>query len=105
MISTNVTKKTFTLKTKLWLYPGESASWHFLTLPKKESAFIKDAFGANSRGWGSLPVTVTIGKTTWETSIFPDRKSGTYLLPVKASVRKAEGLFVDDTISYRVKIR
>lgn len=97
-------KRTFKLNTKLWLYPGEQASWHFLTIPKTESVTIKKSFGANSRGWGSLPVSVKIGKTSWDTSIFPDRKSGTYLLPIKASVRKAEGLFDGDTVRYTVSI-
>lgn len=98
-------KKIFKLKTKLWLYPGENAAWHFLTIPKTESAMIKKNFGTNARGWGSLPVEVKIGKTVWVTSIFPDRKAGTYLLPVKASVRKPEGLFADDMISYQIKIK
>jgi len=96
-------KRTYQFKTKLWIYPGDAA-WHFLTLPKKESAAIKEAFKAVSRGWGSLPVLVTINKTTWKTSVFPDKKSGTYLLPIKAAVRRAEDLYVDDTVSYRVVI-
>jgi hypothetical protein len=39
-----------------------------------------------------LRVEVTIGETRWSTSIFPDRKRGTYVLPVKKSVRIAEQL-------------
>jgi hypothetical protein len=68
------------------------AGWHFVTLPKKESDEIKKNFGAKKRGWGSLRVTATIGKTTWKTSIFPDKKAGAYLLPLKAEVRKKEGI-------------
>ena len=96
---------TFLFKTRLWLYPGDNGSWHFLTIPKKESAKIKETYAAFTKGWGSLPVTVTIGKTSWETSIFPDRKSGTYLLPVKAIVRRAEGIGENDLISYTFTIR
>ena len=77
---------------EVWLYPG-MAGWHFISLPKNQSEAIKKKFGANARGWGSLRVSVTIGKTTWKTSIFPDKKSGTYLLPLKADVRKKEGIF------------
>jgi hypothetical protein len=44
------------------------------------------------RGWGSLRVRATIGKTTWKTSIFPDEKSKSYVLPVKAEVRKKENI-------------
>ena len=98
-------KRIYTLKTKLWLYPGEYASGHFLTVPKAESAAIKQSFGAHSRGWGSLPVTVTIEKKKWDTSIFPDRKAGTYLLPIKAAVRRAEGLMLDDQVTYSITIQ
>jgi hypothetical protein len=85
------------------LWPGETAAWHFYIVPKKDSERIKDAYtnGGNKnsvrklRGWGSIPVTVTIGKTTWKTSIFPDKRSGSYLLPLKAEVRKKEGLYAE----------
>ncbi len=97
------TKRRYRFTTKLWIYPGDAA-WHFLTIPKKESAEIKANFKTVTRGWGSLPVEVTIQKTSWKTSIFPDKRSGTYLLPVKASVRRAEDLYVDDVVAYTVVI-
>ena len=67
------------------------AAWHFITVPKKESEEIKLQNGPR-RGWGSVRVQTTIGKTSWKTSIFPDKKAGAYLLPVKADVRKREKL-------------
>jgi hypothetical protein len=36
-------------------------------------------------------VTVTVGGSTWQTSVFPT-KTGTYVLPVKKPVRTAENL-------------
>ncbi len=60
-------------------------------LSKKQSAEITARFGLMKRGWGSLPVIVAMGKTTWKTSIFPDKKAGAYLLPLKAEVRKKRG--------------
>lgn len=77
---------------EVWLYPGESAAWHFLTVPKLVAEAIKEQFGKDVRGWGSLPVQATIGKTVFETSIFPDKRSGGYLLPLKAAVRVSEGI-------------
>lgn len=97
-------KNTYSVSSKVWLYPG-NAAWHFLTVPKKDSDDIKKRFGKNARGWGSLPVEVTIGDTTWTTSIFPDSKSGTYLLPLKASVRRSEGLFEGEKTAYALTIR
>ncbi len=89
----------------VWLYPGETASWHFMTVPKALSLKLKAKHGANARGWGSLPVEVSIGKTRWTTSIFPDAKSGTYLLPLKASVRHAEGLMDGDAATVSLSPR
>ncbi len=80
-------KKQFKLQANVWLYPGETGNWHFVTVPKKESAQITEQFKSMKKGWGSLPVEVKIGKTTWTTSIFPDSTSRTYLLPLKAEVR------------------
>ncbi|MFA9262815.1 MAG: DUF1905 domain-containing protein [Undibacterium sp.] len=86
------TKNQFTVTEEVWLYPGESAAWHFLTLPKDVSEIIREQYGKNARGWGSLPVSATIGQTVFKTSIFPDKRSGGYLLPIKASVRASEGI-------------
>lgn len=96
--------RRYKIKARVWLYPGGTAAWHFLTIPKKESAKIKKEFGAHAKGWGSLPVRVTIGETSWNTSIFPDKKAGAYLLPLKAAVRKKEALFAGDTIALSFSI-
>ncbi len=94
-----------TCQAKIWLYPGETASWHFVTLPKELGTTLKQTYAKNRRGFGSLPVSVTIGKTTWQTSIFPDSHSGSYLLPLKASVRKKEELLIGDTITLSLAVR
>lgn len=97
-------KKKFAFESAMWLYPGETANWHFISLPKNFAADIKKSFGTKTRGWGSLRVEVKIGKTKWVTSIFPDKKSGIYLLPIKSVVRKAENLFVGEKVSITLKI-
>jgi hypothetical protein len=92
-----------TLRSKLWLYPG-LGGWHFVTLPRNRAKEIKMHVGGIRRGWGSLPVTVTIGRTTWKTSIFPDSKSGSYVLPVKADVREKENLEAGDTVALKLEV-
>ena len=99
-----MTKKRFKMRAKVWLYPG-MAGWHFATIPKKLSNEIQATFGEMSRGWGSLPVVVTIGKTSWRTSIFPDKKVGAYLLPLKADVRKKEKIAQGDTITFAISLQ
>lgn len=97
-------RNLYKMRAKVWLYPG-MAGWHFITLPKKQSDDIKRKFGMMKRGWGSLPVIVTIGKTSWKTSIFPDKKVGAYLLPLKMDVRKKENIFAGNTINFSIEIR
>ncbi len=92
------------IRAKVWLYSGKAA-WHFITLPKKKSSDIKRKFGLMKRGWGSLPVVVTVGTTTWKTSIFPDSKRGAYLLPLKSEVRNKERLSANNMVSFIVEIR
>ncbi|WP_243469509.1 DUF1905 domain-containing protein [Sphingopyxis granuli] len=46
----------------------------------------------------------TIGDTRWNTSVFPHRESGGWLLPVKATVRKAEELAEGDAVTVTVSL-
>ena len=90
-------------KGKVIEYPG-MASWHFISVPKKESASITATFGDMKGGFGSLRVIATVGKTKWKTSIFPDSKTAIYLLPLKKEVRIKERILVGDTVEFSVEI-
>ena len=79
-------------------------SWHFIAVPEKESASIKATFTDLKRGFGSLRVIAQVGKTKWKTSIFPDNKTKTYLLPLKSEVRKKERVIAGDTIAFSLEI-
>jgi hypothetical protein len=96
-------KNIFSILSEVFLYPG-MAGWHFVGIPKKQSIEIKKLFGVKAKGWGSIPVKVELGSTKWKTSIFPDKKSGTYLLPLKADVRKKEGILNKDKIKFTIEI-
>jgi len=93
----------YKIRAKVWQYPG-MAGWHFLSVDKVQSKKIKQLFGNMSGGFGSLPVSVTLGATSWKTSIFPDKKQGAYLLPLKAEVRKKEGIKAGDAIRFSLTI-
>lgn len=94
----------YEFEAKVWLWPGDAA-WYFVNLPKDTSEHINKMFGDRKRGWGSLPVTVTLGSTIWDTSIFPDKKTDSFCLPLKAVVRKKEGIAVDQKIKLMIEIR
>lgn len=88
---------------KLWLYNGKAA-WHFITLPQDIADEIREIFSSDRIGWGSIRVSVTIGRTRWNTSIFPDKKSKSYLLPVKTEVRHENSLADGDETKVRLQI-
>jgi hypothetical protein len=93
----------FRFQALVWLYPGK-AGWCFVTLPKDVSDEIDIKFDSKKKGWGSLPVQVTIQTTSWKTSIFPDNKAGAYLLPVKAEIRKKEKIALNDEVIFLLEV-
>jgi hypothetical protein len=78
------------------------APWFFVTVPEEESHELKAISGFVTYGWGVIPVQVRIGKTEWQTSLFP--KDDRYLVPIKARVRKAEQLEEGDTVTIRLDV-
>jgi len=87
-----------TFSAQLWLWDGgKSDAWTFVTLPPELSDELRERTGPR-KSFGSVPGEVTIGDSTWRTSIFPDKASGSFLLPVKAAIRKAEALSAGDTM-------
>jgi len=89
---------------QLWLWDARRAdTWVFVSLPASDSEEIRDLAGGLRRGFGSVRVRVTIGSSTWTTSIFPDNQAR-YVLPVKRPVRVAEALDVGDTATVTVEL-
>ena len=76
---------------ELWEWTSKT-SWFFFSVPEADADDIEEQFGRTAAGFGSIRVEVTIGSTTWRTSVFPSTSEKTYVLPVKKAVRKAEGL-------------
>jgi hypothetical protein len=85
----------------VWFWRGPSP-YHFVTVPDEECAELEMAAAFVSYGWGMIPVTARIGRTTWTTSLFP--KDGGYVVPVKDAVRKAEALDVGDAVSLELDV-
>ena len=54
-------------------------------------------------GWGMIPVTAQIGDFAFDTSLFP--KGETYLLPLKAHVRRKTNITVGDLIAVEMTIQ
>lgn len=100
-----IEERTFTFTAKLWRWQSETATaWHLITLPQEPSDAIKFFFPRKGGGFGSIRVQVTIGDSQWRTSIFPDSKSGTFVLPVKAVIRKAEKISDGDEVKVKLEV-
>jgi Domain of unknown function (DUF1905) len=90
---------------ELWIWnPESAASWTFVSLPEDRSEEIRDLTAGRRRGFGSLRVRVTIGSSTWTTSIFPDGVRKAYVLPVKRPIRRAEALDTGDVATVTVEL-
>ncbi len=88
-----------TVTAPVWLWSEGKGSWHFLTVPEVAAVEIRaHSFGGGRRGFGSVRVEATIGGVTWRTSVFP-QKSGGYILPIKAEVRRRAGISADDEVT------
>src|SRR5215467_3801213 len=87
----------YTFAAPMWVYPGKGG-WHFLTIPPEVSEEIASLTGGMRRKWGSFPATITIGETTWRTSVFPDTASSTFVLPLNAAVRNKEQIGAGDAV-------
>jgi len=86
----------------LWTSAEGKGSWHFLTLDGAagEAIAAHEAMRrlelGRGRGFGSVRVEARIGASRWTTSVFPSASAGGYILPIKAAIRRAEGLAAGD---------
>ena len=85
---------SFTFTAEVFLWEANSA-WHFIALPHDIADEIEDSPTLRG-GFGSVKVNVVIGSSEWSTSIFPDTKRKTFVLPLKKSIRAKETLTVGD---------
>ena len=87
----------------LWLWRGEEGSWHFLTIPEDQSGEFRAETLARRSGFGSVRIEAQINGIRWRTSVFP-QKSGDYILPIKAAVRRSAGIGAGDEVRVELEI-
>ncbi len=93
---------SFEVTAPIWIWrPAKqgTAAWYFLTVNPQTAAEIKYAVMGRVGGFGSVRVRAKIGTTVWQTSLFPHRETGGFILPVKADVRKRETLVAGDEVT------
>lgn len=94
---------TYSFEAEVWEWKSRT-SWFFVSLPEEDADEIEERFGGFAGGFGSVRVEVTIGSSTWMTSLFPSTQEKTYVLPLKKPVRAAEGLEPGSTARVELEV-
>ncbi len=87
---------------EVWYWRGP-APFYFVTVPEDVSVELQAASSFVSYGWGMIPVTVEVGGSSWETSLWP--KDDLYVVPLKIAIRRAEDIEDGDVVDVRLTLR
>ncbi len=85
----------------VWYWKGPSP-FHFVSVSEAEAVLLREIAPRISYGWGMIPGQIRIGNIVARTALFP--KDGTYVVPIKDRIRKAEGIEVGDTVQLVLEI-
>ena len=94
----------FSAKAYQYSSSEEMCGWVFASLPKELSKEIRDNFKCLEEGWGRMKITAKIGDSKWQTSIWFDTKQDTYLLPLKAKIRKQENIVLGEDVQISIQV-
>ncbi len=84
------------------IYWRGPSPFHFVPLTDAAASKVKAEAARLTYGWGVIPVTATIGKLEFTTSLFP--KDGGYLLPIKNAVRLPAEIKVGDRLAVTITL-
>ena len=95
--------------TEVVTFPGElflvdDGSWFFIRLPVDAADEVRDLTTGPPTGFGSVKVEATVGSSVWSTSVFPEKSSGSFVLPVRKAVRLAECIEDGDTVEVSLRV-
>ena len=91
----------YQFQAEVWQHQGVGG-WHFISMPIKLAQEIRTHFKSQEKGWGRLQARSLVGGSEWKTAIWFDTKHNTYLLPIKADIRKKEGIKAEDSIQVSI---
>ena len=98
-----MTDETVQFSSELFVW-GEG-NWYFVLLPVEAAEELRDIAIGPPRGFGSIRVDVQVGESAWKTSVFPAKESGSFLLPMKKAIRKAEDLEDGDQVEVTLSVQ
>ncbi|MFM7757551.1 MAG: DUF1905 domain-containing protein [Crocinitomicaceae bacterium] len=85
----------------VWQY-SQTGGWYFVSLPIELATEIRELFKTQEEGWGRMKAKAKISETLWDTAIWYDTKLNTYILPLKAIIRKKEKIEVGSILKIEV---
>ncbi len=88
----------FTETSEVIKYPGKGG-WFYILLPKIYIELSEEFFGKKFS-----PIIAKVGNTTWQTSIFPSKRGGSFIA-IKADIRKAENINEGDKITIKFRFK
>ena len=77
------------------------APYLFVATPAEVSAELRER-PELSYGWGCIATHARIGETEFDTSLMP--RGGTYLVPVKVVVQRAEDVGLGDVVTIGIRV-
>jgi hypothetical protein len=99
----NRSAKNYQFSAKPWQH-APPAGWYFVSLPVRLANQVRKAHQQDEEGWGRLRALAKIGGSEWKTAIWYDSKAGTYLLPLKAEIRKKENVLTGKNVEVVLSI-
>ena len=90
----------FDFKASVWQHNG--GGWFFVSLPEELSNEIRENLQWQEEGWGRMKAKAECNEVNWETAIWYDTKHKTYILPLKADVRKKAKLSPNDEVEVSI---
>lgn len=94
--------KQWQIKARVFTYSVEVTSWYFVSVDKKVTEEVKKV-ATKKVGFSFVPVEVTVGETTWRTTLFPT-KEGPYMLALKKIVRQKEDIREGDMVTAKFRL-
>jgi hypothetical protein len=92
----------FSFEAEVIYWRGPSP-FFFAPIPPDQAEALRRVSKLVTYGWGMVPVEATICGVVFRTSLFP--KDETYLLPIKAVVRRKSNVTAGDSISVEMTIQ
>ncbi|MBY6129624.1 DUF1905 domain-containing protein [Qipengyuania aquimaris] len=97
-----------TLPLRRW--QGDRGTYHLVTITGEAAEAIaahallhRLEFGTQ-RGFGSVKVMASVGRTIWKTSVFPQREKSEWVLLVSKKVMRAEDLAEGDPVQLELEL-